>query len=110
MKFYRMMNGDIVTGVQLVMGAPALKATKVFDDEKQQYCFTTCLYREGVKERLTTVQKTVLVNQLNLAIKLNRPHEDSQTVDRPPFWNKKEINFLRGWLDKAKAGIHDYTA
>jgi hypothetical protein len=105
MKFYRMMNGDVVTGVQLVMGAPALKATKVFDGEKQSYCFTTCLYREGVKERLNTAQKTVLANQLNKALSLAGPsHEDSLTA-----CGGITLTPLTDALTKLKGKIHDYT-
>lgn len=107
MKFYRMMNGDIVTGVQLVMGAPALKATKVYNAEKQNYCFTTCLYREGVKERLNTAQKTVLMNQLNAAIASEVLHEDSP--DKLTSCGGITLTPLTDALTKLKGKIHDYT-
>ncbi len=116
MRFYKMMNGDIVTGLQLVMGSNTLKGTKVFDAEKQKYCFTSTIYSSGVKERLNRAQKTVLMNQLNLAIALkdegsiySDPLHRCVTIDRPPFRAWKHTGWITKWRTHIKETIHDYT-
>jgi len=104
MKFYRMMNGDIVTNVTLVMGGSALKAVRVFDLKNNHYCFEPRVYHDGVKERLSGAAAVVIRNQLNRAVKTGQGMVVVEEESPHPFGVPKS------WLLKAKGAIHDYTA
>ena len=104
MRFYRMKNGDIVTGVRICMGSTALKATKVYDSTFKHYCFADAVYYDGVSNRLNKDQVAVVMNQLHTAINKGEGLVSVENEPTDPFGVPKS------WLLRAKGAIHDYTA
>jgi len=102
-----MMNDDVVTNPTLIMGGTGLKAIRVFHAEADYYGFTRRIYREGVKERLSTAQAAVVLNQLNKYIATGQGVVVSEEA-LSPFGVPK--NWLLEELRNVKGKIHDYTA